>query len=87
MAGPVRMTRRALLPAAALVPALASGARTDADRGYDPAAESYAARLAQLGARARDFRATMVLASASLRPGHLLDLPAASPTATAACRP
>ncbi|MFD5796004.1 polysaccharide lyase 8 family protein [Streptomyces diastatochromogenes] len=44
--------------------------------GYDPAAEPYASRLAQLGELARDFRATMAPAPASLWPGHPFDPPA-----------
>ncbi|SOD83288.1 hyaluronate lyase [Streptomyces sp. Ag109_G2-15] len=43
--------------------------------GYDPAAEPYASRLAQLGELARDFRATMAPAPASLWPGHPFDPP------------
>ncbi|MER6467865.1 polysaccharide lyase 8 family protein [Streptomyces collinus] len=43
--------------------------------GYDPAAEPYASRLARLGARARDFRATMAPAADSLWPGHPFDPP------------
>lgn len=89
--GPLRMSRRALLLAAALAPALASvPARADADpydtlrrrwlgialgTGYDPAAEPYASRLAQLGTRARDFAATMTPAAGSLWPGHPFDPP------------
>lgn len=91
MTGPVRTTRRALLLAAALVPALASGARADGDpydtlrrrwltlalgAGYDPGAEPYASRLAQLGTRARGFAATMTPAAGSLWPGHPFDPPA-----------
>ncbi|MFJ9868724.1 polysaccharide lyase 8 family protein [Streptomyces sp. NPDC101165] len=44
--------------------------------GYDPAAEPYASRLAQLGALARELRGTMVPAPASLWPGHPFDPPA-----------
>ncbi|MEU0053431.1 polysaccharide lyase 8 family protein [Streptomyces sp. NPDC006309] len=85
------LTRRALLLAAALAAAPAPGARAadgdpyDALRrrwlgitlgtGYDPGAEPYASRLAELGARARDFRATMAPAAASLWPGHPFDPP------------
>ncbi|MFE1884712.1 polysaccharide lyase 8 family protein [Streptomyces diastatochromogenes] len=43
--------------------------------GYDPAAEPYASRLAQLGELSRDFRATMAPAPASLWPGHPFDPP------------
>ncbi|GHE14901.1 polysaccharide lyase 8 family protein [Streptomyces alanosinicus] len=86
----LRPTRRALLLAAALVPAPASGARADADpydtlrrrwlgialgAGYDPGAEQYASRLARLGARARDFAAAMTPAAGSLWPGHPFDPP------------
>ncbi|MFJ7151696.1 polysaccharide lyase 8 family protein [Streptomyces sp. NPDC100445] len=85
------MTRRALLLAAALAAAPAPGARAavgdpydDLRRrwlgialgtGYDPGAEPYASRLAELGARARDFRATMAPAPDSLWPGHPFDPP------------
>ncbi|MGW1589175.1 polysaccharide lyase 8 family protein [Streptomyces sp. NPDC002386] len=44
--------------------------------GYDPAAEPYASRLAQLGAMARDFHATMAPTTGSLWPGHPFDPPA-----------
>ncbi|MEU8472852.1 polysaccharide lyase 8 family protein [Streptomyces sp. NPDC029006] len=87
----MRMTRRALLLAAALAAAPAPGARAadgdpyDALRrrwlgitlgtGYDPGAEPYASRLAELGTHARDFRATMTPAPASLWPGHPFDPP------------
>jgi hyaluronate lyase len=82
-------TRRALL-AAALVPARAPGARAHGDpydtlrrrwlgitlgAGYDPAAEPYASRLAQLGAMARDFADHMSPAPGSLWPGHPFDPP------------
>ncbi|MFF7973644.1 polysaccharide lyase family 8 super-sandwich domain-containing protein [Streptomyces sp. NPDC007905] len=43
--------------------------------GYDPAAAPYAARLAQVGSLARDFRATMAPAPDSLWPGHPFDPP------------
>ncbi|MFF9090220.1 polysaccharide lyase 8 family protein [Streptomyces sp. NPDC014991] len=84
------MTRRALLLAAALAAAPAPGARAADDpydvlrrrwlgialgTGYDPGTEPYASRLAELGARARDFRATMAPAPASLWPGHPFDPP------------
>ncbi|WP_031167179.1 polysaccharide lyase 8 family protein [Streptomyces durhamensis] len=84
------VSRRALLLAAALVPALAPGARADGDpydtlrrrwltlalgAGYDPGTAPYASRLAQLGARARDFAATMAPATGSLWPGHPFDPP------------
>ncbi|AYN39236.1 lyase [Streptomyces dangxiongensis] len=85
------LTRRALLLAAALAAAPAPGARAadgdpyDALRrrwlgialgtGYDPGAEPYASRLAELGGRARDFRATMAPAPDSLWPGHPFDPP------------
>ncbi|MDN3263131.1 polysaccharide lyase 8 family protein [Streptomyces sp. CSDS2] len=85
------MTRRALLLAAALAatPGWRAGA-AGADpyetlrqrwlgialgTGYDPAAEPYASRLAQLGQRAREFRATMLPGPASLWPGHPFDPP------------
>lgn len=91
MTGPLRMTRRALLLAAALAatPGWRAGA-AGADpyetlrqrwlgialgTGYDPAAEPYASRLAQLGQRAREFRATMLPGPASLWPGHPFDPP------------
>ncbi|WP_190018585.1 polysaccharide lyase 8 family protein [Streptomyces lucensis] len=85
------MTRRALLLAAALVPVLAPGARAAGDPygdlrrrwlaialgdGYDPGAEPYASRLAQLGSLARDFSATMAPAPGSLWTGHPFDPPA-----------
>ncbi|WCN03441.1 polysaccharide lyase 8 family protein [Streptomyces sp. M92] len=44
--------------------------------GYDPAAEPYASRLAETGARARDHRATMAPTPTSLWPGHPFDPPA-----------
>ncbi|WP_043731017.1 polysaccharide lyase 8 family protein [Streptomyces zinciresistens] len=44
--------------------------------GYDPAAEPYASRLAETGALARGFRATMAPTPASLWPGHPYDPPA-----------
>ncbi|MFJ3622759.1 polysaccharide lyase 8 family protein [Streptomyces iakyrus] len=44
--------------------------------GYDPAAEPYAARLAETGALARDLRASMAPAANSLWPGHPFDPPA-----------
>ncbi|KOV90810.1 polysaccharide lyase 8 family protein [Streptomyces sp. NRRL B-3648] len=84
------MTRRALLLAAALAATAAPGARAADDpydtlrrrwlgislgTGYDPAAEPYASRLAQLGARAREYRESMVPAPASLWPGHPFDPP------------
>ncbi|MER7223635.1 polysaccharide lyase 8 family protein [Streptomyces rubradiris] len=85
------MTRRALLLAAALAatPGWRAGA-AGADpyetlrqrwlgialgSGYDPAAEPYASRLAQLGQRAREFRAAMLPGPASLWPGHPFDPP------------
>ncbi|MEU1401132.1 polysaccharide lyase 8 family protein [Streptomyces sp. NPDC005728] len=43
--------------------------------GYDAAAEPYASRLGRLGSLARDFRATMAPAPASLWPGHPFDPP------------
>ncbi|MEU6587983.1 polysaccharide lyase 8 family protein [Streptomyces sp. NPDC046881] len=84
------MTRRALLLAAALA-AAAPGARAADDpydtlrrrwlgislgAGYDPAAEPYASRLAQLGGRAGEYRESMVPAPGSLWPGHPFDPPA-----------
>ncbi|MES9521710.1 polysaccharide lyase 8 family protein [Streptomyces capoamus] len=83
-------TRRALLLAAALAAVPAPGARAADDpydalrrrwlgislgTGYDPAAEPYASRLAQLGARAREYRESMAPAPASLWPGHPFDPP------------
>ncbi|MFE2098718.1 polysaccharide lyase 8 family protein [Streptomyces sp. NPDC059468] len=44
--------------------------------GYDPAAEPYASRLAQLGSLAQDFRGSMAPAPGSLWPGHPFDPPA-----------
>ncbi|CAM5236163.1 hypothetical protein STENM327S_03828 [Streptomyces tendae] len=44
--------------------------------GYDPAAEPYASRLAETGARAREHRATMAPTATSLWPGHPFDPPA-----------
>lgn len=44
--------------------------------GYDPAAEPYAARLAETGALARDLLARMAPAADSLWPGHPFDPPA-----------
>lgn len=44
--------------------------------GYDPAAEPYASRLAETGARARAFQATMAPTPTSLWPGHPFDPPA-----------
>ncbi|MGW4550803.1 polysaccharide lyase 8 family protein [Streptomyces violaceorubidus] len=43
--------------------------------GYDPAAEPYASRLAETGARAREHRATMAPTATSLWPGHPFDPP------------
>ncbi|NEB03064.1 polysaccharide lyase 8 family protein [Streptomyces sp. SID13726] len=84
-------TRRAVLIAAALLAAAAPApASAAADpyavlrrrwldialgTGYDPTAEPYAARLAETGALARAFRATMTPASASLWPGFPYDPP------------
>ncbi len=91
MTGPLGMTRRALLLAAALAAAPAPGARAaDGDpyeplrrrwlgitlgTGYDPAAEPYASRLARLGRQAREFQATMAPGPVSLWPGHPFDPP------------
>lgn len=91
MTGPLRMTRRALLLAAALAATPGWGARAAGPdpyetlrgrwlgialgTGYDPAAEPYASRLAQLGEQARDFRAAMLPGPASLWPGHPFDPP------------
>ncbi|MFI2761583.1 polysaccharide lyase 8 family protein [Streptomyces echinatus] len=85
------MSRRALLLAAALAATPVAGARAAGDdpydvlrrrwlgialgAGYDPAAEPYASRLRQLGERAREFRAAMAPAPASLWPGHPFDPP------------
>lgn len=44
--------------------------------GYDPAAEPYASRLAETGALARGFRATMAPTATSLWPDHPYDPPA-----------
>ena len=43
--------------------------------GYDPAAEPYAARLAETGELARGFRRTMAPTATSLWPGHPYDPP------------
>ncbi|MGX1907910.1 polysaccharide lyase 8 family protein [Streptomyces phaeochromogenes] len=43
--------------------------------GYDPAAEPYAARLAEAGELARGFRQTMAPTATSLWPGHPYDPP------------
>ncbi|BCM69694.1 hypothetical protein EASAB2608_05028 [Streptomyces sp. EAS-AB2608] len=90
MTGPMGMSRRALLLAAALAAAPAPGARAADDpyealrrrwlgialgAGYDPGVEPYASRLAQLGQRAREFQAGMVPAARSLWPGHPFDPP------------
>ncbi|WTO34930.1 polysaccharide lyase 8 family protein [Streptomyces achromogenes] len=85
------MTRRALLLAAALAATPGWGARAAGPdpyetlrgrwlgialgAGYDPAAEPYASRLAQLGARAREFQAAMLPGPATLWPGHPFDPP------------
>ncbi|MEU7427162.1 polysaccharide lyase 8 family protein [Streptomyces sp. NPDC040750] len=84
------MTRRALLLAAALLASPAPGARAAGEpydplrrrwlglalgSGFDPGAEPYASRLAELGARARDFGASMAPTAASLWPGHPFDPP------------
>ncbi len=90
--GLTRPTRRAVLLAAALLATTAPAARAapadayDALRlrwldialgtGYDPAAEPYAARLAETGTLARGFRATMAPTPTSLWPGHAYDPPA-----------
>lgn len=44
--------------------------------GYDPAAEPYAAKLAETGELAAEFRSTMAPAAASLWAGHTFDPPA-----------
>ncbi|MFL5992835.1 MAG: lyase, partial [Streptomyces sp.] len=44
--------------------------------GYDPAAQPYAARLAETGELARGFRASMAPTPTSLWPGHPYDPPA-----------
>ncbi|WP_326663954.1 polysaccharide lyase 8 family protein [Streptomyces canus] len=88
----VRPTRRAVLLAAALLAAAAPPARAAAadpydtlrrrwldialGTGYDPAAQPYAARLAETGELARGFRATMAPTPASLWPGQPYDPPA-----------
>ncbi|MFE7272319.1 polysaccharide lyase 8 family protein [Streptomyces sp. NPDC057623] len=90
--GLTRPTRRAVLLAAALLAAPAPTARAaSADAydtlrlrwldialgtGYDPAAQPYAARLAETGTLARGFRATMAPTPTSLWPGHPYDPPA-----------
>ncbi|WP_328423029.1 polysaccharide lyase 8 family protein [Streptomyces sp. NBC_00443] len=90
--GLTRPTRRAVLLAAALLATAAPAARTDSadaydtlrlrwldialGTGYDPAAEPYAARLAETGTLARGFRATMAPTPTSLWPGHPYDPPA-----------
>ncbi|GGS96106.1 lyase [Streptomyces cinerochromogenes] len=90
MTGPMGLTRRALLLAAALAAAPAPGARAAGDpydtlrrrwngitlgTGYDPGVEPYASRLAQLGRQAREFQAAMAPAANSLWPGHPFDPP------------
>ncbi len=91
MTGPLRMTRRALLLAAALAATPGWRARAAGPdpyetlrgrwlgialgAGYDPAAEPYASRLAQLGARAREFQAAMLPGPGTLWPGHPFDPP------------
>ncbi|MFH8975395.1 polysaccharide lyase 8 family protein [Streptomyces sp. NPDC017890] len=90
--GPTRRTvLLAAALAAALIPALGAAAVPAADPydtlrrrwlaialgdGYDPAAEPYASRLAETGARARAHRATMAPTPTSLWPGHPFDPPA-----------
>ncbi|MEV4337962.1 polysaccharide lyase 8 family protein [Streptomyces sp. NPDC049590] len=85
------MTRRALLLAAALAATPGWSARAAGPdpyetlrgrwlgialgTGYDPAAEPYASRLAQLGRRAREFQAAMLPGPATLWPGHPFDPP------------
>ncbi|MFF7755181.1 polysaccharide lyase 8 family protein [Streptomyces sp. NPDC007971] len=89
--GPNGPTRRTLLLATALAAAPVPRARTaPADpydtlrsrwlglalgTGYDASAEPYASRLAGLGERAREFRATMAPSPDSLWPGHPFDPP------------
>lgn len=85
------VSRRALLLAAALAATALPGARADDDpcdalrrrwlgialgSRYDPGAEPYASRLAELGAAARGFRDGMAPAPGSLWPGHPFDPPA-----------
>lgn len=88
----VRPTRRAVLLAAALLATAAPPARAAAadpydtlrrrwlgialGTGYDPAAQPYAARLAETGELARGFRATMAPTPTSLWPGQPYDPPA-----------
>ncbi|WP_405528141.1 polysaccharide lyase 8 family protein [Streptomyces canus] len=88
----VRPTRRAVLLAAALLATAAPPARAAAadpydtlrrrwldialGAGYDPAAQPYAARLAETGELARGFRATMAPTPTSLWPGQPYDPPA-----------
>ncbi len=55
--------------------------------GYDPAREPYASRLAQTGALARGFRATMAPARTPSGPGTPSTRPPASPSATGGCGP
>ncbi|MFF8997061.1 polysaccharide lyase 8 family protein [Streptomyces achromogenes] len=85
------MTRRALLLAAALAATPGWSARAAGPdpyetlrgrwlgialgTGYDPAAEPYASRLAQLGQRAREFQVAMLPGPATLWPGHPFDPP------------
>ncbi|MEX1656257.1 polysaccharide lyase 8 family protein [Streptomyces pseudovenezuelae] len=89
---PLRPTRRAVLLAAALLATATPPARAGAadpydtlrrrwldialGTGYDPAAEPYASRLAETGALARGFRATMAPTPTSLWPGFPYDPPA-----------
>ncbi|MGX1367195.1 hyaluronate lyase [Streptomyces canus] len=87
----LRPTRRAVLLAAALLAAAPPARAGTADpydtlrrrwldialgTGYDPAAEPYASRLAETGALARGFRATMAPTPTSLWPDRPYDPPA-----------
>ena len=88
----MRLTRRAVLLAAALLATPAPAARAaPADpydtlrrrwldlalgTGYDPTAEPYASRLAPTGALARAFQAAMAPTPTSLWPGYPYDPPA-----------
>lgn len=88
----MRLTRRAVLLAAAFLATAAPGSRAAVPdpygtlrrrwldlalgTGYDPTAEPYATRLAETGDLARGFRATMAPTPASLWPGHPFDPPA-----------
>ncbi|MGW2523382.1 polysaccharide lyase 8 family protein [Streptomyces sp. NPDC001617] len=88
----MRLTRRAVLLAAALLATATPAARAAPEdpydtlrrrwlglalgTGYDPTAEPYASRLARTGALARAFRTVMAPTPTSLWPGYPYDPPA-----------